>query len=181
MEQRSTPKARRREALRSYVSQPIRFGKRRISYDYQQLTTELPSLYCSRGVDAMRSRYVGVGSGRAQVSARFRWVAAGITCKSESCGSGHCGELPPSECALMIFGRPDVLHGRVLSEAGHVWLGMDISRSMLEVLTTQPEGTPTTRLGLWEGDLGEGLPLRSEGTYARYISPCHPTKLDVSG
>ncbi|GFR45319.1 hypothetical protein Agub_g6686 [Astrephomene gubernaculifera] len=56
---------------------------------------------------------------------------------------------------LLDLGCGSGLSGEALSEAGHVWVGMDISSAMLDVATEREvEGD------LLLGDLGHGLPLR---------------------
>ncbi|XP_073992906.1 18S rRNA (guanine-N(7))-methyltransferase isoform X1 [Rhodnius prolixus] len=59
-------------------------------------------------------------------------------------------------CFLLDLGCGSGLSGSVLEEAGHAWIGVDISKAMLDVaLERQVEGD------LIHGDLGQGLPLRA--------------------
>lgn len=61
--------------------------------------------------------------------------------------------LPEDEPALLLdLGCGSGLSGSVLEEAGHVWVGMDISKAMLEVaVEREVEGD------LVLSDLGQGM------------------------
>ncbi|CAB0016646.1 unnamed protein product [Nesidiocoris tenuis] len=65
--------------------------------------------------------------------------------------------LPDDEPALLLdLGCGSGLSGSVLEEAGHVWVGMDISKAMLEVaVEREVEGD------LVLSDLGQGVPFRA--------------------
>ncbi|CAH8516860.1 unnamed protein product [Heterobilharzia americana] len=65
--------------------------------------------------------------------------------------------LPEDEtCMLLDIGCGSGLSGEVISDSGHHWVGVDISKDMLDVaLDREVEGS------LLLGDLGCGLPFRS--------------------
>ncbi|CAM9552111.1 unnamed protein product [Discosporangium mesarthrocarpum] len=74
--------------------------------------------------------------------------------------SGRCIELlniPPDKmCFILDVGCGSGLSGQALEEAGHYWLGLDISRDMLDVANERD-----TEVGdLCEHDMGTGLPFR---------------------
>lgn len=73
--------------------------------------------------------------------------------------------LPEDEsCLVLDVGCGSGLSGRVLEENGHHWIGIDISKSMLEVaLDREVEGD------LILGDMGEGMPFKA-GTFDAVIS-----------
>lgn len=58
---------------------------------------------------------------------------------------------------LLDIGCGSGLSGNVLSELGHVWVGLDIAPSMLEI-AAQREGSKNEDLMLW--DMGHGLSFR---------------------
>jgi len=64
--------------------------------------------------------------------------------------------LPPGDPAFLLdLGCGSGLSGQILEEAGHQWVGLDISPHMLEVAQEQEaEGD------LILGDLGDGVPFR---------------------
>ncbi|CAN0332920.1 unnamed protein product [Ectocarpus sp. 8 AP-2014] len=74
--------------------------------------------------------------------------------------SDRCIELlniPPGQsCFILDVGCGSGLSGEALEEAGHVWLGVDISRDMLDVANERE-----TDFGdLCHHDMGTGLPFR---------------------
>jgi len=63
--------------------------------------------------------------------------------------------LPEEPCLLLDVGCGSGLSGSVISEHGHMWIGMDISQAMLNVATEQEvEGDVLL------SDMGCGVPLR---------------------
>lgn len=64
--------------------------------------------------------------------------------------------LPPDQPAMLLdIGCGSGLSGEILDEEGHIWVGMDISPSMLEVaLEREVEGD------LFLQDIGQGLGFR---------------------
>jgi len=65
--------------------------------------------------------------------------------------------LPPDTPGLILdIGCGSGLSGEVLSEHGHVWVGVDISRPMLNVGVEREVSGDTI-----ESDIGQGLPFRS--------------------
>lgn len=73
--------------------------------------------------------------------------------------------LPEDEkCLVLDIGCGSGLSGSVLDENGHQWIGIDISKSMLDVaLEREVEGD------LILGDMGEGMPFKA-GTFDGAIS-----------
>lgn len=73
--------------------------------------------------------------------------------------------LPEDEkCLILDVGCGSGLSGSVLEENGHYWIGIDISKSMLDVaLEREVEGE------LILGDMGEGMPFKA-GTFDAVIS-----------
>lgn len=73
--------------------------------------------------------------------------------------------LPEDEtCLVLDVGCGSGLSGSVLDEHGHHWIGIDISKSMLDVaLEREVEGE------LILGDMGEGMPFKA-GTFDGAIS-----------
>ncbi|KAK9884302.1 hypothetical protein WA026_005254 [Henosepilachna vigintioctopunctata] len=73
--------------------------------------------------------------------------------------------LPENQpCYLLDLGCGSGLSGSVLEEQGHVWVGVDISKSMLDVATEREvEGD------LLLGDMGQGCPFRA-GTFDGAVS-----------
>eukprot|EP00904_Undaria_pinnatifida_P007484 jgi/Undpi1/3866/HiC_scaffold_16.g07234.m1 len=74
--------------------------------------------------------------------------------------SDRCIELlniePGKSCFILDVGCGSGLSGEALEEAGHVWLGVDISRDMLDVANERE-----TDFGdLCQQDMGTGLPFR---------------------
>ncbi|XP_012548062.1 putative methyltransferase WBSCR22-like protein isoform X1 [Bombyx mori] len=61
-----------------------------------------------------------------------------------------------SSCLLLDIGCGSGLSGTVLEENGHMWIGMDISSSMLDVAVERD-----TEGGLVLADMGEGVPFRA--------------------
>ncbi|KAH7103898.1 williams-Beuren syndrome critical region protein 22 [Auriculariales sp. MPI-PUGE-AT-0066] len=71
-------------------------------------------------------------------------------------------DAPPS--MLLDIGCGSGLSGELLDEAGHIWVGMDIAPSMLEIaLEREVEGD------LFLHDIGQGFPFRA-GTFDGAIS-----------
>ena len=67
------------------------------------------------------------------------------------------GLLPPL-CVLGDLGAGSGLSGAVLAQAGHAWLGLDISRRMLAIaMQDEPSACGAVALA----DFGDGLPLRA--------------------
>lgn len=64
--------------------------------------------------------------------------------------------LPNRPCYILDIGCGSGLSGQVLEEAGHYWVGCDISSSMLSVATEQDSDTGD----LCHVDMGQGLPFR---------------------
>lgn len=85
--------------------------------------------------------------------------------------------LPPGPAMLLDIGCGSGLSGEILDEEGYIWVGMDISPSMLEVaLDREVEGD------LFLHDIGQGLGFRPgsfDGAirWVVYLSwkavPCH--------
>lgn len=72
--------------------------------------------------------------------------------------------LPESPCLLLDIGCGSGISGETLTEAGHLWMGLDISRSMLDVaVDREVEGDVIL------GDMGHGLGFRS-GTFDGAVS-----------
>lgn len=73
--------------------------------------------------------------------------------------------MPEDEaCLILDVGCGSGLSGSVLEENGHHWIGIDISKSMLDVaLDREVEGE------LILGDMGEGMPFKA-GTFDGAIS-----------
>jgi 18S rRNA (guanine1575-N7)-methyltransferase len=74
--------------------------------------------------------------------------------------------LPAGKCCYILdIGCGSGLSGQALEDAGHVWVGCDISTSMLEVAAERE-----SELGdLVHSDMGQGLPFRP-GTFDGVIS-----------
>lgn len=68
-------------------------------------------------------------------------------------------------CYLLDVGCGSGLSGLEVEEAGHYWVGCDISRSMLEVASEQESETGD----LMQVDMGQGLPFRP-GTFDGALS-----------
>lgn len=73
--------------------------------------------------------------------------------------------LPERPCYILDIGCGSGLSGKVLEEAGHYWVGCDISRSMLNVAKEQDSETGD----IIHADMGDGLPFRP-GTFDGAIS-----------
>ncbi|BFZ63372.1 18S rRNA (guanine1575-N7)-methyltransferase [Saitoella coloradoensis] len=72
--------------------------------------------------------------------------------------------LPDSPSFLLDIGCGSCLSGEILSEEGHIWCGLDIAPSMLQVaLERDVEGD------LFLQDIGDGIPFRA-GTFDGAIS-----------
>src|SRR3989338_10146914 len=57
-------------------------------------------------------------------------------------------------CLILDVGCGTGLSGDVLTEAGHQWVGMDISRDILEIAVEDTEGH------VCQTDMGQGVPFR---------------------
>ena len=97
--------------------------------------------------------------------------------------------LPPNQpgCMLLDIGCGSGMSGRVLEKHGHAWIGMDVSRSMLEVAQEdnlrlkdnedmeeddeeeEEKEFPYLAGDLLEKDMGQGLGFRA-GTFDGAIS-----------
>lgn len=65
--------------------------------------------------------------------------------------------LPPEkECFILDVGCGSGLSGDALEEAGHAWVGVDISESMLEIAAERD-----TSGDVFHQDMGDGLPFRA--------------------
>jgi len=73
--------------------------------------------------------------------------------------------LPDDEtCMILDIGCGSGLSGGVLDEQGHVWIGIDIAKAMLDVAVEREcEG------GLILGDMGQGMPFKA-GTFDGAVS-----------
>ena len=73
--------------------------------------------------------------------------------------------LPDDDSSMILdIGCGSGLSGEVLDEQSHIWIGIDISKSMLDVAVEREcEG------GLILGDMGQGMPFKS-GTFDGAIS-----------
>jgi len=63
---------------------------------------------------------------------------------------------PDASCLLLDIGCGSGLSGTVIEEAGHTWVGVDISQAMLDVAVKRKEGGD-----FMLGDMGQGLPFRA--------------------
>ncbi|EFC43198.1 hypothetical protein NAEGRDRAFT_58357 [Naegleria gruberi] len=72
--------------------------------------------------------------------------------------------LPEDACPkyLLDIGCGSGISGNCLSEAGNVWVGVDISRDMLDIANESMVEDPTSANGsdLLHADMGNGLPFR---------------------
>ena len=66
------------------------------------------------------------------------------------------GNVPP--CCILDIGCGSGLSGECLEEAGHTWVGMDISPDMLNVAVDR--GATATCGDVSHGDMGQGFPFR---------------------
>eukprot|EP01035_Chromulina_nebulosa_P055552 gene55552-76125_t len=76
--------------------------------------------------------------------------------------------LPPANVRpsyILDVGCGSGLSGQAIEEAGHYWVGCDISQSMLNVAAERESDTGD----LVEADMGQGLPFRP-GTFDGVIS-----------
>lgn len=64
--------------------------------------------------------------------------------------------LPNEPCLILDIGCGSGLSGDILTENGHHWVGMDISRSMMEVATERGVDGD-----MFEMDMGQGVPFRA--------------------
>lgn len=73
--------------------------------------------------------------------------------------------LPADETSLILdIGCGSGLSGEAIDEAGHIWIGIDISQSMLNIAADREvEGDLTL------GDMGQGMPFKA-GTFDGAIS-----------
>lgn len=73
--------------------------------------------------------------------------------------------LPENETSLILdIGCGSGLSGEAIDEAGHMWIGIDISQSMLKIaVDREVEGDLTL------GDMGQGMPFKA-GTFDGAIS-----------
>lgn len=72
-------------------------------------------------------------------------------------------------CLLLDLGCGSGLSGQVLEEDGHVWVGVDISDSMLDVAVERKMDEDISACDLVLGDLGQGLPFKA-GSFDGAIS-----------
>lgn len=64
--------------------------------------------------------------------------------------------LPDKTCLILDIGCGSGLSGEVLEEEGHIWVGMDISKSMLDIaVEREAEGD------LFLQDIGQGMGFRA--------------------
>ena len=74
-----------------------------------------------------------------------------------------------THCLLLDLGCGSGLSGQVVEEAGHSWVGVDISAAMLDVALERKEEEDISACDLVQGDLGQGLPFRA-GSFDGAIS-----------
>jgi len=73
--------------------------------------------------------------------------------------------LPEDDnCLILDIGCGSGLSGSVLEEAGHVWIGIDIAKAMLDVAVEREVGGD-----LVLGDMGQGMPFKA-GTFDGAVS-----------
>lgn len=86
-----------------------------------------------------------------------------------------------SPSLILDVGCGSGLSGEILSEDGHIWVGMDISPSMLDIALQRDE----TEGDLFLADMGQGLPFRA-GSFDACVSIsavqwlCNAESSDVS-
>jgi len=74
--------------------------------------------------------------------------------------------IPKGQSRLLLdIGCGSGISGSVLSEKGHMWIGMDISKAMLDVASTREE----VEGDLIHSDMGHGFGYRS-GTFDGAVS-----------
>ncbi|KZT11340.1 williams-Beuren syndrome critical region protein 22 [Laetiporus sulphureus 93-53] len=93
-------------------------------------------------------------------NSRIQQIQADMTCRAL-----ELLNLPPDEPAILLdIGCGSGLSGEILEEQGHLWVGVDVSPSMLEVaLEREVEGD------LFLQDIGQGLGFRA-GSFDGAIS-----------
>ena len=70
--------------------------------------------------------------------------------------------LPPDQpCLLLDLGCGSGLSGQVAEEAGHCWIGVDISDAMLDVAAERKADGDIECCDFLQGDLGQGLGFRA--------------------
>lgn len=74
-----------------------------------------------------------------------------------------------TSCLVLDLGCGSGLSGQVLEEAGHSWIGVDISEAMLDVAIERKGEEDISSCDLLIGDLGQGLPFRA-GSFDGAIS-----------
>jgi 18S rRNA (guanine1575-N7)-methyltransferase len=70
----------------------------------------------------------------------------------------HEGNPASPPCCILDIGCGSALSGECLEEAGHTWVGMDISPDMLHVAVNR--GATATCGDVSHGDMGQGFPFR---------------------
>lgn len=78
--------------------------------------------------------------------------------------------LPEDTSSFVLdLGCGSGLSGQVLEEAGHCWVGVDISEAMLDVAVERKQEEDISSCDFLLGDLGQGLPFRA-GSFDGAIS-----------
>ena len=96
--------------------------------------------------------YDGVEARKYTQSSRIINIQAEITARAI-----ELLDLPPGRPSYILdVGCGSGLSGEALEEAGHYWLGCDISKDMLEVATERETETGD----VLHADMGQGLPFR---------------------
>jgi 18S rRNA (guanine1575-N7)-methyltransferase len=105
--------------------------------------------------------YDGVEARKYTQSSRIINIQAEITARAIELLA-----LPPGRPSYILdIGCGSGLSGEALEEAGHYWLGCDISKDMLEVASERETDTGD----LVNADMGQGLPFRP-GTFDGVVS-----------
>ena len=74
-----------------------------------------------------------------------------------------------TSCFVLDLGCGSGLSGQVLEEAGHSWIGVDISEAMLDVAVERKQDEDISSCDFLMGDLGQGLPFKA-GSFDGAIS-----------